>query len=307
MKNRLNMGNGLLGTTRRESPYGCCSNQKGSLFVGLIITIVILGTLGGAMVYVFGSSTFENVVGNFARRAYYAAESGMRFAVATYRNPLATAPETDFANLTGQTISFPNNSSAALTIQKTVLNDVPTTVDYAQTINAGGNLTVASATSFPDKNGFFQIKDVTGYFRYKQRDGNELQLISGPGLSPSLPLPAGTEITSPKDQYSVISKGAYQIAGIFGVSRTVEYGWVLSGRGSGTSEDPVSPEFDPTKWYIAKEQTDRKTGITEYFSKESWGSVTFDTTERALRVYSTQSAKQTRFMFGYNKQFFYDE
>lgn len=307
MENRLNSGNWLLGTTRREFPYGCCSNQKGSLFVGLIVTMLILGTLGGAMVYVFGSSTFENVVGNFARRAYYAAESGMRFAVATYRNPFATNPETDFANLTGQTISFPNNSSATLTIQETVSVDVPTTVDTDQTINLGGNLTVVNATSFPDKNGFFQIKDVSGYFRYKQRVGNELQLITGPGLPRAVT--AGTIITSPKDQYSVISKGTYQVGGIFGVSRTVEYGWVLSGRGSGPSEDPVSPDFDPTKWDIERTRTNPRTGITEYFSGPgaSWGSMTFNTTEGAIQVWSTTSAAQNRFILGYNTQFFYDE
>lgn len=307
MKNRLNSGNWRLGTTRREFPYGFYSNQKGSLFVGLIITMLILGTLGGAMVYVFGSSTFENVVGNFARRAYYAAESGMRFAVATYRNPFATNPETDFANLSGQTISFPNNSSATLTIQETVSIDATTTVDSAQTINAGGNLTVASATSFPDKNGFFQIKDVTGYFRYKQRVGNELQLITGPGLPRNIL--AGTEITVPKDQYSVISKGTYQIGGIFGVSRTVEYGWVLSGRGTGTSGDPVAPAFDPTKWDIDRTRTNPRTGITEYFSGPgaSWGSMTYNTTEGAIQVWSTTSAAQNRFILGYNTQFFYDE
>lgn len=293
------------------------SGQRGALLIGLVIAMVILSALGAGTVYFFSSSVMDPVFSNFAQRAYYAAESGMRYAVSKYRYTTPTMNKVQFIAYVntggGTTLTFPKNGQAILTAVDNMplaTADVPQSAANATaiTLNTGDSLTLVDDTNtakLPSANGFFQIDGVTGYFRYKERSGNILQKIYGPGMP--VTVPAGAAITVPWEQVEITSKGYYPTAGILGMSRTVEYAWVLSGKGGGPSSDPVNPDFDPTQWHIDKTRT--RQGITEYFGGPggSWGSVVFDTAEDAIRVYSTQSAAQTRFILGYNKEFFYNE
>lgn len=61
------------------------AHQKGSILIGLIITMVIMASLGAGMLYVTTTSTFQELFANNNARAYYAAESGGRHALAEIR------------------------------------------------------------------------------------------------------------------------------------------------------------------------------------------------------------------------------
>jgi prepilin-type N-terminal cleavage/methylation domain-containing protein len=62
------------------------SNQKGSVLIALIVTMVVLSSIGAAMVSLTSTSTFSRVGSNSAERAYFLAESGYRYAASRYLN-----------------------------------------------------------------------------------------------------------------------------------------------------------------------------------------------------------------------------
>ena len=81
---------------RAERKYGppltktlSSSCQKGSVLIVLIITMIVMTTLGAGMVYLTTTSTFQELFANYNARAYYAAESGGRYVNALIRQTLA--------------------------------------------------------------------------------------------------------------------------------------------------------------------------------------------------------------------------
>lgn len=58
--------------------YG--KSSKGSILIGLIITMVIMASLGGAMVSMFSASNIASIPAYFSQSAYYLAESGRNYA-----------------------------------------------------------------------------------------------------------------------------------------------------------------------------------------------------------------------------------
>ncbi|MCX6224403.1 MAG: hypothetical protein NTV01_06565 [Bacteroidia bacterium] len=71
------------------------TQQKGSILIGLIITMVIMASLGAGMLYLTTTSTFHELMANNNVRAYYAAESGGRQALAVIRDAYANYSEPD--------------------------------------------------------------------------------------------------------------------------------------------------------------------------------------------------------------------
>jgi len=67
------------------------SDQKGSILIGLIVTMVIFGILGAAMVSLFSSSTMSQLRGNYSQRAYYLAESGFNYVASEFLNASSEA------------------------------------------------------------------------------------------------------------------------------------------------------------------------------------------------------------------------
>lgn len=259
--------------------------QKGALLIGLIITMVILSGLGAGMVYFFSSSVMDPVFSNFSQRAYYAAESGMRYAVSTYKNTLPLMNKSQFISQInaggGTTVTLPKNGQAVLTAVdnmpgETVDVVTATPTGALQTIYVSDSLTIvddAQAAKFPAVNGFFQIDGQTGYFRYKKRTNNTLEGIYGPGTWPKN-VAAGTAITAPAEQVSITAKGYYPQAGIFNMNRTVKYAWVLSGSLTGGTPTPPAvlnlPNLvannpfgnDPSLGTWTTEQVDGNTALT---------------------------------------------
>ena len=64
--------------------------QKGSILISMIITMVIMASLGAGMLYLTTTSTFGELFTNNHQRAYYIASSGGRYVTALIRQSLAT-------------------------------------------------------------------------------------------------------------------------------------------------------------------------------------------------------------------------
>ena len=124
------------------------SRQKGSMLIGLIVTLVIMAALGAGMVYLTSTSTIQELFANNNARAYYAAESGGRYALAVIRNAYAT-------NLTQ--LSTVNGSQTF-----TLANG-----DTFQIINFTQNLTNPQSVNFTSlgiaNSGFLQAKRQINY------------------------------------------------------------------------------------------------------------------------------------------------
>ena len=60
--------------------------NKGSVLIGLIITMVVISALGAAMLPLTSTATFGQIRSNSAARAYFLAESGYRYAASEYLN-----------------------------------------------------------------------------------------------------------------------------------------------------------------------------------------------------------------------------
>ena len=206
------------------------NSQKGVLLIGLIITMVILSVLGGAMVYIFSSSTLNPVSGNYAQQAYYNAEAGFRYVTALYRS---TGQKTvlDPYIAAAQTISLPNSGTAKVSVT------TPTTSASATATFTGGNLVLSGVSgTIPPSPGFFTKDSGATVYRYtgKSTDGSGVITLSG--ITPTIT--AGGSITT-KETTTITSVGTFG-SGFWNVSRTVTYAWALSGAPSGSGEGPPS-------------------------------------------------------------------
>jgi len=91
--------------------------QHGSILIGLIITMVVMASLAAGMVYVTTTSTFQELLANNNARAYYAAESGGRYASSLARSalshgiPLLSSLTSSYAGETGTTYTMANGST----------------------------------------------------------------------------------------------------------------------------------------------------------------------------------------------------
>lgn len=61
-------------------------NEKGSILIGLIATMVIMAFLGAAMVSLTSTSGLNQAYGSISQKAYYLAESGFRYAGSQFGN-----------------------------------------------------------------------------------------------------------------------------------------------------------------------------------------------------------------------------
>jgi len=82
--NIYNYLNLILGAWRKSSRL--LSSSKGNVLVYLIVVVLIFGVLGVTMVSLFTTATTSSATPNDARRAYYVAESGIRYALSEIRN-----------------------------------------------------------------------------------------------------------------------------------------------------------------------------------------------------------------------------
>jgi hypothetical protein len=107
----LRLGFALLTASAAKGPRGPVhpvQSMRGSVLIGLIVTMVIMSALGGGMVSMFGASTVGNVASMFQPRANYMAESGIAYVVKEY---LENDSETNMIANHNRTFTLANGDS----------------------------------------------------------------------------------------------------------------------------------------------------------------------------------------------------
>jgi len=69
----------ILRSTTRQDP-------KGSVFIGLILTMLVFSAMGAGMLAMTTTATHNPIWTNSISKAYYLAESGVRYADTEYKN-----------------------------------------------------------------------------------------------------------------------------------------------------------------------------------------------------------------------------
>ena len=116
-----------------------CNCQKGSILIGLIITMVVMSLLGAGMVYLTSTSTFQEVFANNHARAYYVAESGGRYALSVIRDAYATDKTKLNAINNNQTFTLASNGGQfqITNFLQDGLDPETITFDSIGTVNSG--------------------------------------------------------------------------------------------------------------------------------------------------------------------------
>jgi hypothetical protein len=66
-------------------------SQRGSILIGIIVTMVIMSALGAGMLYMTTTSTYNELIYGSHSNAYYVAEAGGRYAMTAIRDAYATS------------------------------------------------------------------------------------------------------------------------------------------------------------------------------------------------------------------------
>ena len=181
---------------------------RGSVLVGLIITIVIMATLGAAMLTMFSSSYMNQAYADQGRKTYFMAESGFRYAASYFLNAGDAGRDAAMTELNNKTCNLSGNAGSFTTI----------VFPYwfkTQAASAGATTlaTQVSGTVPLEFTGTFsggQILVGSSYYSYSAGSGSGTA-ITFSGLSPSLPLTAAglvvQPVTQPASNQSIASGG----------------------------------------------------------------------------------------------------
>jgi prepilin-type N-terminal cleavage/methylation domain-containing protein len=136
---------------RQRLHWQNASRHKGSMLIGLIVIMVIVASLGGAMVSMFSSANVASIPAYFSQNAYYLAESGRNYAAKMFlanRTPDITSDQ-NFINA----IYDANNVSRIFPVGTNGDNfRVKVKAFYFGCTNAGSStkLSVSKWGDFPD-------------------------------------------------------------------------------------------------------------------------------------------------------------
>lgn len=155
------------------------AREKGSILMGIIITMVVMATLGAGMIYLTTTSTYQELLANNHARAYYAAESGGRYANALIRQALATGSQTVFDALTAEV----SNTTY------TMANGDQFQITYWTPALVGGSMRVIYDSIGTVGSGFLQAKVRLRYTTIPANQGSGSG-AGGPGGTPPQPQPA---------------------------------------------------------------------------------------------------------------------
>ena len=195
---------------------------RGSILIGLIVTMVIISTLGAAMLPLFSASYMNQAYADQGRKTYYLAESGFRYAASQYLN--ASGETARLAAMTelnggvaggGKTCNLLNNAGSfktrvypfwfktqaaaagATTLATQVYGTIPT--EFTGAFSAG------------------QIRVGSSFYSYSSGSGAGTT-ITFSGLSPALPLIPATPqldvqpVTQPGSAQSLSKSGSLTLS-----------------------------------------------------------------------------------------------
>ncbi|MDP2852767.1 MAG: CFI-box-CTERM domain-containing protein [Smithellaceae bacterium] len=188
---------------------------RGSVLIVLIVTMVIMATLGAAMLTMFSASYSNLVYTDQSRKTYYLAESGFRYAASQFLNASGwpakeaamTAMNNKTCNLLGGAGSFTTRvypywfksqatAAGATTLTTQVYGTIP--AEFTGGFSSG------------------QIQVGSSYYSYTSGSGSGTA-ITFSGLSPALPtIAAGVDVqpvTQPGSDQSLSKSGSLSLSG----------------------------------------------------------------------------------------------
>jgi prepilin-type N-terminal cleavage/methylation domain-containing protein len=190
---------------------------RGSVLIGLIVTMVIMATLSAAMLSMFSASYMNQAYADQGRKTYFLAESGFRYAASQFLNAggeagrlaVMTAMNNKNCNLLNNAGSFTTivypywfksqaATAGATALSTQVYGTIPT--EFSGSFSAG------------------QIRVGAGYYSYSSGSGSGTT-ISFSGLSPALPvIPATPQldvqpVTQPGSAQNLSKGGSLTLSG----------------------------------------------------------------------------------------------
>lgn len=192
--------------------------QRGSILVGIIITMVVIAVLAAAMIPIFSSSYMNQVHADQGRKAYFLAESGYHYATGRFLwAGTELARDTVISDLDGKTVNLPENTGSFTT------QVLPFWLKVNTLINGSTSLTADYIARLPAELsgacsgtpcGYLQVG--SDFYSYNSRNVSSGS-VTFTGLSP-----AATKTYSAGQMVSPVAKtGSAQTLGSSGGSLTL--------------------------------------------------------------------------------------
>jgi hypothetical protein len=237
------------------------ANSQGSVLIVLVVTIIVIGLLGVAVVSLQGTASIHEVRANHAERAYNLAESGFRYAFSTYMSQETVNQKIqELGSLNGTTLHVPSGGKIFYPniriLNATQAKQTIFTIDGVQQLKSGGSLSIENITDESDTylseyNGVFaaEFEDdgATYSFRYLKFNKDESKLENIIGLKSEDKAFLQDEPTfddqmncTSLEHARIKSRGEFPGSGDLNVSREVVYWWPLPDA-SGGDQSPEPP------------------------------------------------------------------
>ena len=205
------------------------SSLKGNVLVYLIVVVLIFGVLGVTIVSLFTSSTSSSATPNDARRAYYMAESGIRYALSQIRN---SNFNDNFVQTLNSTASYNLTDGGSFTI-----NVFSPWFEYSSTTGNDLSLDVPNAGEIPQN---FSIPNIT-LVHWDSFGGNPPPATSYEPITGSSAIAGNTSLT-----ITIANPGDFTVSTDDVVCLAVQP----------TDADPVSPLQAGEDIYVALDAED---------------------------------------------------
>jgi prepilin-type N-terminal cleavage/methylation domain-containing protein len=168
-------------------------HARGSVLIGLIVTMVIMATLSAAMLPMFSASYMNQVYADQGRKTYFLAESGFRYAASQFLNATGwTAKLAAMTAMNNKTCNLLNSAGSFTTLVYPFWFKSQTATAGATTLS-----TQVYGTIPAEFNGGFsagRIRVGSVYYSYSSGSGSGTT-ITFSGLSPALPaIPATPQL-----------------------------------------------------------------------------------------------------------------
>jgi prepilin-type N-terminal cleavage/methylation domain-containing protein len=204
-------------------PFLRFMNQRGSVLIGLIGTMVVMGVLGAAMLPILSASSMNQAFADQGRKTYFLAESGFRYAASQFLNVgTEAAKETSLTNLNNKTCNLSGNGGS-FTIGVYPYWSKTSSVSGGTTLSTTIAGTNPSSTTPAKRNtssgGYLRIG--SDYYSFTNDSGSTGTTAVYTGLSPAMAsvpatpvdvlpvvLPAGTQTVTNGGNLTLSATGA---------------------------------------------------------------------------------------------------
>lgn len=164
-------------------------SAKGSILIGLIITMTIMASLGAAMLPMFSASYMNQIYADQGRKTYFLAESGFRYAASQFLNAGSEKDKEDaMTAMNNKTCNLLNSAGSFTTVVYPFWFKSNAAAAGATTLKADVHGTIPE-----EFNGSFsagQIRVNNSYYMYSSGNGSGTKITFN-GLNPALPATAG--------------------------------------------------------------------------------------------------------------------